>query len=301
MQFFSEININRVEVEIFISPQFLVMFSVLLLLDEPCLGDKSIFCQMEVLSRYCSIPGYYKLCCESCDKKESLTTHVPDFHTPVALAEPDISALSHPASSKPPHVTTTQTPPKTTKAITRRRLFTTPVPTTAATSQTSPQTNAAPPQHPTSESFLTAGKRDSDAGPVLPPGPPRPTADSSGGASKEHSPNSTLGPAAARSRRDTLGSERDSSHRNLSAQKWTVNSVVNVLFGEMVSNISTPFAVCDLLKVFLFFFIIIIIFLSMIVNLDQPSGGYLIKTSERSGARRRSAVCASNMKWKKKV
>ncbi|XP_006791172.1 A disintegrin and metalloproteinase with thrombospondin motifs 14 isoform X2 [Neolamprologus brichardi] len=187
--------------------------------NEPCLGDKSIFCQMEVLARYCSIPGYYKLCCESCDKKESLTTHVPDFHTPVALAEPDISALSHPASSKPPHVTTTQTPAKTTKAITRRHLFTTPVPTTAATSQTSPQTNAAPPQHPTSESFLTAGKRDSDAGPVLPPGPPRPTADSSGGASKEHSPNSTLGPAAARSRRDTLGSERDSSHRNLSAQK----------------------------------------------------------------------------------
>lgn len=204
----------------FISPQFLVMFSVLLLLDEPCLGDKSIFCQMEVLSRYCSIPGYYKLCCESCDKKESLTTHVSDFHnTPVALAEPDISALSHPASSKPPHVTTTQTLPKTTKAITRRRLFTTPLPTTAATSQASPQTNAALPQHPTSESFLTAGKRDSDAGPVLPPGPPRPTADSSGGASKEHSPNSTLGPAAARSRRDTLGSERDSSHRNLSAQK----------------------------------------------------------------------------------
>lgn len=33
-----------------------------------------------------------------------------------------------------------------------------------------------------------------------------------------------------------------------------MNSVVNVLFGEMVSNISTPFAVCDLLKVFLFFF-----------------------------------------------
>lgn len=51
---------------------------------------------------------------------------------------------------------------------------------------------------------------------------------------------------------------------------------------------------------FFFFFFIIIIFLSMIVNLDQPSGGYLIKTSERSGARRRSAVCASNMKWRKK-
>ncbi|XP_068807068.1 A disintegrin and metalloproteinase with thrombospondin motifs 14 isoform X5 [Struthio camelus] len=38
---------------------------------EPCLGDKSIFCQMEVLARYCSIPGYNKLCCESCGKKTS--------------------------------------------------------------------------------------------------------------------------------------------------------------------------------------------------------------------------------------
>jgi len=37
--------------------------------DEPCSGDKSIFCQMEVLARYCSIPGYSKLCCDSCDKR----------------------------------------------------------------------------------------------------------------------------------------------------------------------------------------------------------------------------------------
>uniref|UniRef100_A0AAQ5YVN1 ADAM metallopeptidase with thrombospondin type 1 motif, 3 n=1 Tax=Amphiprion ocellaris TaxID=80972 RepID=A0AAQ5YVN1_AMPOC len=37
--------------------------------DEPCNGDKSIFCQMEVLTRYCSIPGYNKLCCDSCSKR----------------------------------------------------------------------------------------------------------------------------------------------------------------------------------------------------------------------------------------
>ncbi|XP_035766612.1 A disintegrin and metalloproteinase with thrombospondin motifs 3 [Neolamprologus brichardi] len=37
--------------------------------DEPCNGDKSIFCQMEVLARYCSIPGYNKLCCDSCTKR----------------------------------------------------------------------------------------------------------------------------------------------------------------------------------------------------------------------------------------
>ncbi|XP_024113882.2 A disintegrin and metalloproteinase with thrombospondin motifs 3 [Oryzias melastigma] len=37
--------------------------------DEPCHGDKSIFCQMEVLARYCSIPGYNKLCCDSCRRR----------------------------------------------------------------------------------------------------------------------------------------------------------------------------------------------------------------------------------------
>ncbi|XP_055367601.1 A disintegrin and metalloproteinase with thrombospondin motifs 3 isoform X2 [Betta splendens] len=37
--------------------------------DEPCNGDKSIFCQMEVLARYCSIPGYNKLCCDSCSRR----------------------------------------------------------------------------------------------------------------------------------------------------------------------------------------------------------------------------------------
>ncbi|ETE67026.1 A disintegrin and metalloproteinase with thrombospondin motifs 14, partial [Ophiophagus hannah] len=38
-----------------------------------CLGDKSVFCQMEVLARYCSIPGYHKLCCESCSRKVATT------------------------------------------------------------------------------------------------------------------------------------------------------------------------------------------------------------------------------------
>ncbi|XP_026569278.1 A disintegrin and metalloproteinase with thrombospondin motifs 14 [Pseudonaja textilis] len=38
-----------------------------------CLGDKSVFCHMEVLARYCSIPSYHKLCCESCSKKVATT------------------------------------------------------------------------------------------------------------------------------------------------------------------------------------------------------------------------------------
>uniref|UniRef100_A0A671XWJ8 ADAM metallopeptidase with thrombospondin type 1 motif 14 n=1 Tax=Sparus aurata TaxID=8175 RepID=A0A671XWJ8_SPAAU len=193
--------------------------------DEPCLGDKSIFCQMEVLARYCSIPGYNKLCCESCNKKESLGIHDPDLQsTPVAPVESDPSAPSQPASPTPHLPATTQTLQQTTKAIGRRLRSTAPVPTTAtaavaAAAEASPSTGAAPPQGPTSDSFLTAGKGDSDPGPLLPPGPPQPTADSNGGASKEHSPNSTLGQVAARSRRDDLGSDRDSSHRTLSAPK----------------------------------------------------------------------------------
>uniref|UniRef100_A0A673FP30 A disintegrin and metalloproteinase with thrombospondin motifs 3-like n=1 Tax=Sinocyclocheilus rhinocerous TaxID=307959 RepID=A0A673FP30_9TELE len=46
--------------------------------DEPCGGDKSIFCQMEVLARYCPIPGYNKLCCESCNKRSG--TFAPLLH-----------------------------------------------------------------------------------------------------------------------------------------------------------------------------------------------------------------------------
>ncbi|XP_055454814.1 A disintegrin and metalloproteinase with thrombospondin motifs 14 [Psammomys obesus] len=38
---------------------------------EPCVGDRSIFCRMEVLAQYCAIPGYHRLCCESCTKKAS--------------------------------------------------------------------------------------------------------------------------------------------------------------------------------------------------------------------------------------
>ncbi|NWZ20773.1 ATS2 metalloproteinase, partial [Asarcornis scutulata] len=38
-----------------------------------CQGDKSMFCRMEVLSRYCSIPGYNKLCCKSCNMYNNVT------------------------------------------------------------------------------------------------------------------------------------------------------------------------------------------------------------------------------------
>uniref|UniRef100_UPI00398F8D82 A disintegrin and metalloproteinase with thrombospondin motifs 14 isoform X2 n=1 Tax=Pristiophorus japonicus TaxID=55135 RepID=UPI00398F8D82 len=61
---------------------------------EPCLGDKSIFCQMEVLARYCSIPGYNKLCCESCNKRDP--TLPPPFSQAASETE-DAEGTIHPS------------------------------------------------------------------------------------------------------------------------------------------------------------------------------------------------------------
>ncbi|KAK5928730.1 hypothetical protein CesoFtcFv8_000308, partial [Champsocephalus esox] len=33
-----------------------------------CRGDRSVFCRMETLSRYCSIAGYRQMCCKSCSE-----------------------------------------------------------------------------------------------------------------------------------------------------------------------------------------------------------------------------------------
>uniref|UniRef100_A0A8C5PUS0 ADAM metallopeptidase with thrombospondin type 1 motif 14 n=1 Tax=Leptobrachium leishanense TaxID=445787 RepID=A0A8C5PUS0_9ANUR len=76
---------------------------------DSCQGDKSIFCQMEVLARYCSIPGYHKLCCESCGKKAVPTSLTPNSeHAALELKSHEGSARPSPippASSSPIAVT----------------------------------------------------------------------------------------------------------------------------------------------------------------------------------------------------
>ncbi|XP_061665684.1 A disintegrin and metalloproteinase with thrombospondin motifs 14 isoform X2 [Syngnathoides biaculeatus] len=139
--------------------------------NEACQGDKSIFCQMEVLARYCSIPGYNKLCCESCGKNPA----TPSPHLSKATkasAEPETAAAAAARFSTRPSVA--QNPTHTTEGVNGR-----------SRSTTRPPAAVAPV-------------------PVLPPGDPSP---------KERRPDSTLGPLAANSERDHLGSERDSGHR----------------------------------------------------------------------------------------
>lgn len=198
--------------------------------DEPCLGDKSIFCQMEVLARYCSIPGYNKLCCESCNKKEGLSTLSPDLlkFFPSASVEPD-ALFNPPTPAEAPPPATTQSPSQTTKAGGRRprstsQGLTTPSSPLPVPSQESAGVSSSAGeglyQGPLSSPFLP-GHENSVPGPPLPPGrgnrPPRSSADPSVGASKDHSPVSTLGSVTgSRSRRDYPVSESDATHRTLS-------------------------------------------------------------------------------------
>ncbi|XP_062859444.1 A disintegrin and metalloproteinase with thrombospondin motifs 14 [Trichomycterus rosablanca] len=65
--------------------------------NEPCLRDKSIFCQMEVSARYCSVPGYNKLCCESCNNKIRMTTAAPGSSSP----PPALPNFTTPGVTKP--------------------------------------------------------------------------------------------------------------------------------------------------------------------------------------------------------
>ncbi|XP_043086985.1 A disintegrin and metalloproteinase with thrombospondin motifs 14 isoform X3 [Puntigrus tetrazona] len=77
--------------------------------NEPCLGDKSIFCQMEVLARYCSIPGYQKLCCESCNRKLGFSTVSPDVQPPFSWL-PDFTFPPLPQTSPGPSQTPVSPP-----------------------------------------------------------------------------------------------------------------------------------------------------------------------------------------------
>uniref|UniRef100_A0A8C0UQY2 ADAM metallopeptidase with thrombospondin type 1 motif 2 n=1 Tax=Cyanistes caeruleus TaxID=156563 RepID=A0A8C0UQY2_CYACU len=60
-----------------------------------CQGDKSMFCRMEVLSRYCSIPGYNKLCCKSCNTYSNVTEDIPpQAFTPGTWSDDVLQPLS---------------------------------------------------------------------------------------------------------------------------------------------------------------------------------------------------------------
>uniref|UniRef100_A0A8C9T7B4 ADAM metallopeptidase with thrombospondin type 1 motif 2 n=1 Tax=Scleropages formosus TaxID=113540 RepID=A0A8C9T7B4_SCLFO len=59
-----------------VSPHVLVSPS-----DQRCQHDKSVFCRMEVLSRYCSLAGYKRMCCKSCAEGDRVAGGAPTGST----------------------------------------------------------------------------------------------------------------------------------------------------------------------------------------------------------------------------
>ncbi|XP_068461252.1 A disintegrin and metalloproteinase with thrombospondin motifs 3 isoform X2 [Clinocottus analis] len=93
--------------------------------DEPCNGDKSIFCQMEVLARYCSIPGYSKLCCDSCSKRGgalSLFSEAAEAedHVRFGSASQLLETLTASSAAAAKRAAPKKSPAKTTTAAPRR-------------------------------------------------------------------------------------------------------------------------------------------------------------------------------------
>ncbi|XP_063148301.1 A disintegrin and metalloproteinase with thrombospondin motifs 2 isoform X1 [Candoia aspera] len=71
---------------------------------EHCQGDRSMFCRMEVLHQYCTIPGYNKLCCKSCGMFTNETGH---GNSTVNDIEEDIApTLATSVEDHTPHRTT---------------------------------------------------------------------------------------------------------------------------------------------------------------------------------------------------
>uniref|UniRef100_A0A3Q3MS32 ADAM metallopeptidase with thrombospondin type 1 motif, 2a n=1 Tax=Labrus bergylta TaxID=56723 RepID=A0A3Q3MS32_9LABR len=80
-----------------------------------CRGDRSVFCRMEVLSRYCSIPGYRQMCCKSCNEinssNPSNSSNPDNFSNSTTLVP--VRTTEFPITTTDDIITTTSVPNKT--------------------------------------------------------------------------------------------------------------------------------------------------------------------------------------------
>ncbi|XP_037396626.1 A disintegrin and metalloproteinase with thrombospondin motifs 2-like isoform X3 [Pygocentrus nattereri] len=96
-----------------------------------CNGDRSAFCKMEVLSQYCSLPGFQRICCKSCNTTSTTRTTAPNslpFTTP---------RLTNGVPSSPTK-SSSSTQMKTTMAPTAESLSSTQIKTTMPPTAKSP-------------------------------------------------------------------------------------------------------------------------------------------------------------------
>ncbi|XP_047661660.1 A disintegrin and metalloproteinase with thrombospondin motifs 2 isoform X2 [Tachysurus fulvidraco] len=75
-----------------------------------CKGDKSVFCRMEVLSKYCSNPGYMQMCCKSCSESNFTSNLNLTFTTTTTTTMSPHSHLLHTTQPVPHKPSSTSTP-----------------------------------------------------------------------------------------------------------------------------------------------------------------------------------------------
>ncbi|KAM3869026.1 A disintegrin and metalloproteinase with thrombospondin motifs 2 [Diretmus argenteus] len=120
-----------------------------------CRGDQSVFCRMEVLSRYCSFAGYRRMCCKSC-REGNFTTSLPATGTTRSWSSTTEAATGSSPSWPDTGTSTTITSNSTSYAATpppTSRSSTSYAATPPPTSRSSTSYAATPP--PTSRSSTT--------------------------------------------------------------------------------------------------------------------------------------------------
>ncbi|XP_054890034.1 A disintegrin and metalloproteinase with thrombospondin motifs 2-like isoform X2 [Poeciliopsis prolifica] len=75
----------------------------------PCKGDRSVFCRLETLERYCSLPDFWRLCCKTCSTINS-TKHEPNSTSTSTI---NITATPTPSKNILSTIFTTTQPTKT--------------------------------------------------------------------------------------------------------------------------------------------------------------------------------------------
>ncbi|XP_008275963.1 A disintegrin and metalloproteinase with thrombospondin motifs 2-like [Stegastes partitus] len=111
-----------------------------------CHGDRSVFCRMEVLRRYCSLPDYQRICCKSCSNV-TVTEPVPNptsRSTPITSIWPTAPPLTSIQSSD---FTTLRPTEAVTTTISASTIISWPI--------THPPASTTPTHHSTPTSWIT--------------------------------------------------------------------------------------------------------------------------------------------------
>ncbi|KAM7389673.1 hypothetical protein PAMP_023636 [Pampus punctatissimus] len=99
-----------------------------------CHGDRSVFCRMEVLKRYCSLPDYQRMCCKSCNaftiadplsNSTSTSTPFTSIRPTKAVITTISASITNPSTITHPHTFTTPVPHSTPTTLSTTEMITT--------------------------------------------------------------------------------------------------------------------------------------------------------------------------------